>query len=229
MLLEKIGWGLLSLAIAVLMVATFSSSENKVKQVQLFKQNDISLFNVEKSWNSFANQMNISKRNSNIQDFELVLTKNNKIYSLKFNIIEESTKGFSIYQYSQCLLCETKEERELTIDKEVVDSWSGYSDLITTKDFFRDLELLKSSNVRKNNYDYSLIRSSGLYEETALEGAYYFLEDSSFKPINPPGSNQFYTAFNVQIMGNNFPEGFDSGEDNTKTILLSDYQKKKYE
>ncbi|WP_456364338.1 hypothetical protein [Priestia aryabhattai] len=227
--MEKIGWGLFSLAIAILLVVTFSSSENKVKQVQLFKQNDISLFNVEKSWNSFANQLNISKNNSNIQDFELVLTQNNKIYSLKFNIIEESTKGFSIYQYSECLMCGTKQERKPSIDKEVVDSWSGYSELISTKDFFKDLELLKSSNVRKNNYDYSLIRSSGRYEETTLEGAYYFLKETSFKPINSPGHNQSYIAYNAQIMGNNFPEGFNSGEDSTKIILLSDYQRKKYD
>lgn len=227
--LEKLGWGLFSLAIAVLMVATFSSAGDKVKQTQLFKQKEFGIINTYKSWDNFANELNISKRSSKIQDFDMVLTKNNKIYSVNFNVIEESTKGFSIYQYNQCLMCETKQENKVSIEKDVVDSWSGYADLVDTEDFFKDLQLVKESQQRKNNYDYSLIRSSGRYEETALEGEYYFLEGARFKPMNPPESNEFYTAFNFQVMGNNFPEGFSSGENTTKTFLVSDYQSKKYD
>lgn len=227
--LDKVGWGLFSLVIAVLLVSTFSNNGSTVKQTQLFKQKEFGLIDTYKSWENFANEMDISKRNSKIQDFELVVSKNNKIHSLKFNVIEESTKGFFLYQYKQCITCETKEENKVTIVKDSVDSWSGYSKLIDAKDFFRNLQLVKESQRGKSKYEYNLLRSSGRYDETALEGIYYALNGSAFSEIKPPTNKQYYVAFNIQMVGNEYSDDFSSNADNTKTFLVSEYELKKYD
>lgn len=63
-------------------ITIFYFNENYVKEVPLFKQIDFNAVNSKESWGLFSEELRISKENAKIENFQLILDKKNKIYSL---------------------------------------------------------------------------------------------------------------------------------------------------
>ena len=126
-----------SIILLAILSAIYYFSENYVKEVPLFKQTDFNTVNSKESWKLFRNELNISKENSKIENFQLILDEKNNIYSIKFDLVDKDNDEFTIYHYSNCFSCESKEENKINISKSKVNEWLQYDNLVYADSFFQ--------------------------------------------------------------------------------------------
>ena len=223
--LNMIKWAISSsIILLAILSAIYYFSENYVKEVSLFKQTDFNTVNSKESWKLFRNELNISKENTKIESFQLILDKKNNIYSIKFDLVDKDNDEFIIYHYRYCFSCESKEENEINISKSKVNEWLQYDNLVYADNFFSALDTLNQEDFFDNKeFEYKLIVSSGWNEERELEGDYYVLANKKIQKIGNEGSKTASSGFNLQVIGNDRPSNFSTDIKTTKFVFIDNY------
>jgi hypothetical protein len=218
-------WAISSLLILLaILSAIYYFSENYVKEVPLFKQTDFNTVNSKESWKLFRNELNISKENTKIENFQLILDKKNNIYSIKFDLVVKDNDEFIIYHYRNCFSCESKEENKINISKNKVNGWLQYDNLVYADNFFSALDTLNQKDFFDNKiFEYKLIVSSGLNEERELGGNYYVLVNKNIQKIGNEGSKTVSSGFNLQVIGSDRPSNFSTDIKTTKFVFIDNY------
>lgn len=213
-----------SLILLAILSAIYYFSENYVKEVSFFKQTDFNTVNSKESWKLFRNELNISKENTKIENFQLILDKKNNIYSIKFDLVVKDNDEFTIYHYRNCFSCESKEENKINISKNKVNSWLQYDNLVYADNFFSALDTLNQKDFFDNKeFEYKLIVSSGLNEERELGGNYYVLVNKNIQKIGNDGSKTVSSGFNLQVIGSDRPSNFSTDIKTTKLVFIDNY------
>ena len=213
-----------SIILLAILSAIYYFSENYVKEVPLFKQTDFNAVNIEESWKLFRNELNISKENTKIENFQLILDKKNNIYSIKFDLVDKDNDELTIYHYSNCFSCESKEENKINISKSKVNKWLQYDKLVYADSFFSALDTLNEKVFFDNKeFKYKLIVSSGWNEERILESDYYVLVNKNIQKIGNAGSKTVSTGFNLQVIGSDRPSNFSTDINTTKLVFIDKY------
>ena len=213
-----------SIILLVILSAIYYFSENYVKEVPLFKQTDFNTVNSKESWKLFRNELNISKENAKIENFQLILDKKNNIYSIKFDLVDKDNDEFTIYHYSNCFSCESKEGNKINISKSKVNEWIQYDNLVYADSFFSALDTLNQKDFFNNKeFKYKLIVSSGWNEERDLEGDYYVLVNNNIQKIGNEGSKTVSSGFNLQVIGSDRPSYFSTDIKTTKFVFIDNY------
>ncbi|WP_428910726.1 hypothetical protein [Niallia sp. Krafla_26] len=214
-------WVISSSLIVVILGAIYYLSKNDVKEVPLFQQTDFNTVNIKDSWTLFRNELNISKENSKIENFQLILDEKNNIYSIKFDLVDKDNEEFTIYHYSNCYACELKEENKINISKNKVNEWLQYDKLVYADSFFTALDALNQKDFFEHKgFEYSLIVSSGWNEFRELEGDYYVLENTNIQKISNEGSKTLSSGFNLQVIGSDRPSNFSTDIGTTKFVYI---------
>jgi hypothetical protein len=213
-----------SLILLAILSAIYYFSENYVKEVPLFKQTDFNKVNSKESWKLFRNELNISKENTKIENFQLILDKKNNIYSIKFDLVVKDNDEFTIYHYRNCFSCESKEENKINISKNKVNEWLQYDNLVYADNFFSALDTLNQKDFfDSKEFKYKLIVSSGLNEERELGGNYYVLVNKNIQKIGNEGSKTVSSGFNLQVIGSDRPSNFSTDIKTTKFVFIDNY------
>ncbi|WP_162144778.1 hypothetical protein [Peribacillus kribbensis] len=216
-------WPLIVLAFFALFLSViYFVNSNHVKEVLLFKENDFNSVNSTESWRHFRKELNLSQENVRIQNFQLILDKNNKIYSVKFDLADKKDTGkITVYHYSNCFSCDTKEENRVNISKNSVREWKQYDKMMRAESFFKSLHVLKQQGFfNTNKFNYELIVSTGWIERIGLEGEYFLLENKTIHKIDHTKPRK---GLSLQVIGNNLPHSFSTDVETTKSIFLPDY------
>ncbi|WP_019413041.1 hypothetical protein [Paenisporosarcina sp. TG20] len=197
-------------------------NRNVVQQVTFYNQVDFNTVNSSDSWEVFREKLKITKQNSKIENFKLIIDDNKNIHSVKFDVIDKVNSTFEIYHYQNCFSCEFEEENQVQIHINKSDEWKQYDKLINASDFFLKLDLLKQENFFENRkYEYILIHSKGWNEGIGLEGDYFILENESLNKIDKTEQTN-YKGFSLSVMGNNLPSNFNSDK-KTDTVFISNF------
>ncbi|WP_141432465.1 hypothetical protein [Bacillus sp. 03113] len=208
----------------VILTAIYYFNENYVKEVPLYKQTDFNTVNSKESWKLFRKELNISKENTKIENFQLILDKDNKIYSVKFDLVDKDNDKFTIYHYTNCFSCELKEENKINISKSIVSEWLQYDKLVNADSLFSVLDTLNQKDFfDKSKFEYKLIISSGWNEESYLVDDYYLLENKSLQKIDNAGPKTVSSGFNLQVIGSDGPESFSTDIETTKFVFIDNY------
>ncbi|CEG27207.1 hypothetical protein [Bacillus sp. B-jedd] len=208
-----------SLILLVILSAIYYFNENYVKEVPLFKQTDFNTVNSKESWKLFRNELNISKLNTKVEDFQLILDERNNIYSIKFDLVDKDNDEFTIYHYK-----ESKEENRINISKSNVKEWLQYDNLVDADSFFSALDTLNQNDFFDNEkFAYKLIISSGWNEERELEGHYYVLLNNKIQKIENEEFKAVSSGFNLQVIGSDRPSNFSTDIITTKSIFIENF------
>ena len=213
-------------AIIVLAIITtiYYFNENYVKKVPLYKQSDFHTVNSKESWRLFRKELKVSKENAKIEDFQLILDKNNRIYSVRFDLVDKDDDTFKMFHYSNCFSCELKEENQVHISKNTVSEWIQYDKLVDANHFFAALDILNQKDFFNNStFDYKLIVSSGWTEERLVKGNYYFLKDRNLQKVDNAVPQTVSSGFNLQVIGSERAENFSTDIDTTKFVFIDSY------
>ncbi|MDR6123448.1 hypothetical protein QFZ87_003045 [Bacillus sp. SLBN-46] len=210
---------------AIIVLAIISSiyyfNENYVKKVLLYKQTDFHTVNSKESWRLFREELKVSKENAKIEDFQLILDKNNRIYSVRFDLVDKDDDTFKVFHYSNCFSCELKEENQIHISKNTVSEWLQYDKLVDATRFFAALDILNQKDFFNNSKsEYKLIVSSGWTEGRLVEGNYYLLENKNLQKIDNTGPQKVSSGFNLQVIGSERVENFSTDKDTTKFVFI---------
>ena len=210
-----------SLILIAILSAIYYFSENYVKEVPLFKQTDFNTVNIEESWKLFRDELNISKENSKIEDFQLILDEKNNIYSITFDLVDKDNDEFTIYHYHNCFACESKEENKINISKSKVNEWLQYDNLEYADRFFSSLDTLNQKHFfDSNEFEYKLIVSSGRNEERELAGDYYVLVNKNIQKIRNEEFKTVSSGFSLQVIGSDRPSNFSTDIKTTKFVFI---------
>jgi hypothetical protein len=210
---------------AIIVLAIISSiyyfNENYVKKVLLYKQTDFHIVNSKESWRLFREELKVSKENAKIEDFQLILDKNNRIYSVRFDLVDKDDDTFKVFHYSNCFSCELKEENQIHISKNTVSEWLQYDKLVDATRFFAALDILNQKDFFNNSKsEYKLIVSSGWTEGRLVEGNYYLLENKNLQKVDNTGPQKVSSGFNLQVIGSERAENFSTDKDTTKFVFI---------
>ncbi|MGJ7912497.1 hypothetical protein [Neobacillus sp. LXY-1] len=205
--------------LAIIVVLYFS--QNHIKKVPIFKQSDFNSVNSVKSWKKFSEELKISEKGTKIEDFQLILDKNNHIYSVKFELVEKVNDKFTVLQYSHCYSCETEGENRVYISKSTSDEWLQYNKLIEANRFFSALEQLNQQGFFEGSkFNYHLLVSSGWTENIQVDGDYYILQNSNLKKMDEVSTSKKSKGFNMQDIGSDRPSNFSTDKETTKIVFI---------
>jgi hypothetical protein len=210
---------------AIIVLAIISTiyyfKENYVKKVPLYKQTDFHTVNSKESWRLFREELKVSKENSKIEDFQLILDKNNRIYSVRFDLVDKEDDTFKVFHYSNCFSCEIKEENQIHISKNTVSEWLQYDKMVDANQFFAALDLLNQKDFFNNSKsEYKLIVSSGWTEGRLVEGDYYLLKDRNLQKVDNTVPQRVSSGFDLQVIGSDRAENFSTDKDTTKFVFI---------
>lgn len=218
---RKIIWTVMVLTIVT---SIYYINMNKVQETPLYKQREFNTISNKNSWRLFREELKVSRRNTKIEDFQLILDKNNKIYSVKFDLVDKDKDKFIVYHYSSCFSCEINEENKVSISKSTAREWLQYDKLVEADIFFSALDdLNKKDFFEHSKFEYKLIVSSGWNEESLLKGDYYLLEDKSLQKISNGKPKTMSTGYNLQVIGSDRPESFSTDIETTKFVFIDSY------
>ncbi|RHW43367.1 hypothetical protein D1B31_01500 [Neobacillus notoginsengisoli] len=208
-----------SIILFAILSAIYYFSENYVREVSLFKQTDFNTVNNKESWELFRSELSISKENSKIENFHLILDKKNTIYSIQFDLVDKDDDQYTIYHYS-----ESKEENNINISKSKANEWLQYDNLVYADYFFSALDTLKQKGFfDSKKFEYKLIVSSGWNEEIELEGDHFVLTNNNIRKIGNEGSTTVSSGFNLQVIGSDRSSNFSTDILTTKSIFIENY------
>lgn len=218
-------WAISGTIIFLAIITTiYYFNENYVKKVPLFKQTDFNTVNSKESWRHFGKELKISEKYAKIEDFQLILDKNNSIYSVKFDLVDKDKDTFKVYHYSNCFSCELKEEKQVHISKSTVREWLQYDKLMDANSFFSALDILNEKDFFNNSkFEYKLIVSSGWTEKKLIEGNYYLLKNKNLQKIDNTVAKTVSSGFSLQVIGSERPENFSTDIDTTKFVFIDSY------
>ncbi|WML55985.1 hypothetical protein [Neobacillus sp. PS2-9] len=210
---------------AIIVLAIISTiyyfKENYVKKVPLYKQTDFHKVNSKESWRLFKEELKVSNENAKIEDFQLILDKNNRIYSVRFDLVDKDDDTFKVFHYSNCFSCELKEENQIHISKNTVSEWLQYDKMVDANRFFTALDLLNQKDFFNNRKsEYKLIVSSGWNEERLVEGNYYLLKDRNLQKVDYAIPQRVSSGFDLQVIGSDRAENFSTDKDTTKFVFI---------
>ena len=215
---------IVTIIIFTITITLYFLNENYVKKVSLFKDPDFNTVNNKESWKIFRNELNISKKNSKIENFQLILDNNNNIYSVNFDLVDKNNGEYTIYQYSNCFSCKSKEENKVNISKSTVTEWLQYEKLMYADSFFSVLDILNQKGFFNNKeLKYKLIVSSGFREKIDLEGDYYSLENNELIKIDKADPRTVSSGYNLQVIESKQPESFSTNKELTKSVFIDNY------
>jgi hypothetical protein len=205
----------------------FYFNVNHVKQVSFYKKIEFNDVSNKKNWKLFQKELKVSKENTKIENFQLILDKKNHIYSVNFDLVDKVNDKFNVYHYIYCFSCELKEEKKVSISKSTAKEWLQYNQLVAAERFFSALdELNKKDFFDESNFEYRLIVSSGWNEERLLEGDYYFLKNNSLQKISNTQPKSVSSSFNLQVIGSDRPSSFSTDIETTKFVFVVSYLEK---
>jgi hypothetical protein len=192
-----------------------------VKKVSLYKQTDFHSVNSKESWSLFRKELKVSTENAKIEDFQLILDKNNRIYSVRFDLVDKDDDTFKVFHYSNCFACELKEENQVHISKNTVSEWLQYDKLVDATRFFAALDILNQKDFFNNGKsEYKLIVSSGWTEGRQVEGNYYLLENKNLQYVDNSVPQKISSGFNLQVIGSERAENFSTDINTTKFVFI---------
>jgi hypothetical protein len=196
-------------------------TEDYVKKVPLYEKADFTNVNNKESWRLFSKELKVSERKAKIQDFQLILDKQNRIYSIRFDLVDKNKDTFTVYHYSHCFSCEIKEENQVQISKSTVSEWLQYNKLVNANLFFLALDQLNQKDFfQDSKFEYRLLVSSGWTENRLVEGNYFLLKNSNLQKVDNKASNTISTGFNLQVIGSESPSNFSTDKDTTKIVFI---------
>jgi hypothetical protein len=218
-------WAISGTIILLAIISTiYYFNESYVKKVPLFKQRHFNTVNSKESWSLFGKELKISAKYAKIENFQLILDKNNSIYSVKFDLVDKDNDKFKVYHYSNCFSCELKKENQVHISKSTVSEWLQYDKLVDANSFFSALDILNQKDFFTNSkFKYKLIVSSGWTENRLVEGNYYVLANKNLQKIDITVPKTVSSGFNLQVIGSERPENFSTDIDTTKFVSIRSY------
>ncbi len=217
-------WVTFGVIICLFVISWFYFNRNDIQQVSFYNQMDFSTVNNSDSWEAFSRDLGLIEHSSKIENYKLIMDTNNNIHSLRFDVIDKVNGEFEIYHYKNCYSCELEEENQVQIHMNTADKWIQFDELINADDFFKKMDVLNQENFfESRKFEYHLIVSSGRYENIALIGDYFVLEDERLEKIDKTEEDN-YQGMNVRVMGNHLPSNFSSSSE-TDTVFISHFKK----
>lgn len=208
------------------LIMVYINKKNEVYQVPFYNQVNFNSVNNNNSWEKFREEIGISESNSKIENFKLIVDKNNNIYSVKFDIVDKVNGEFEIYRYENCFSCELEEENQVRINRLTTDKYNRYEEIIKANEFFPKLDFIKQEMFFEDRgNEFILIHSSGSNDNIDIEGDYFTLENRNLNKIDNKEDYR-YKGVNLQFYMNNLPTNF-SSDDNTVTVFISNFTKEK--
>jgi len=208
--------------IAVLLLALIAVlvfKDPNVKQISFMQQSKIQEVSFSSHWSEFQNKINLTGA-AKIKDFKLIYDKEGLIYKVEFDLIDNK----EYYMYKHCFSCTNEVENKVSLIRNTQHEQVPYADQYITGDlFFNKLDFLKTKPelLDQQKFAYYLIQSSGRNEGISYKGDYFELIENDFRklaPLDPP--EESYKGFNIQIVGNEHPTSFGTGENNTKSVII---------
>ena len=215
-----------SIIVILLVTVTFQYSKYHPNQVSLFSTADITTVEAENEWNTFRKSLNLSRNNTKIQNIELIVNQQNQLYSMTFDLIDtKDDETYTVYHYTECLVCEGDDSQTLTIDKtETQKTPPEYVGLMNAHDFFSQLDELKhTSFLSDTTHAYRLLYSSGWYETNQRYSVHSFALEGRTLVASTNKKTSPTKGVHLMSIGNNQPEDFQTDASNTKTVFLSNH------
>ncbi|WP_409294098.1 hypothetical protein V1498_12730 [Peribacillus sp. SCS-26] len=206
-------WGLLLLLTASLAWGIHYVTDDT--HAQLFKGETIESVKLAEKWKEVKNEQDINK-NAKIENFQMLLDKNSRIESVKFNIIEKRGDSFTIYRYR-----EDQEVEHATISEIDAKRYDSFEKLTKAASLFKNLDALNKQHFfyDQGKHPYNLIVAGGEYENILVRGDYYILGKKPILQQNP--GNKDMKGYWLQMIGNNKPQEFSSDSEGTKTVMMN--------
>lgn len=199
----------------------------KVPQIPFFSEENIYQLDIEKDWQAFKKELEITSEDIRIQDFSVDLTNAGNIETVRFDLAIQHKNKFTIYHYNGCQFCPEETDNQIRISKSTVDEWLQYPRMVNADEFFNKLQIINQQKIfnRDKELDVFLV-SSGWNEGIALPGEYYLLEENKLRKLIPASDNLYYHGFNLQLVEDNNQATTD---ENTRTIFIGQFVEKKNE
>ncbi|WP_409292673.1 hypothetical protein [Peribacillus sp. SCS-37] len=206
-------WGLLFLLTTGLALGIHYVTDDT--HAQLFKRETLKSVMLAEKWKEVKNEKDLDQ-NAKIEDFQMMLDKNSRIESIKFNIIENRGDGFTVYHYR-----EDQEVEHATISETDSKRYDSFEKLTNAASLFKNLDSLNNQDFFNDQakHPYNLIVAGGEFENIEVRGNYYILDK---KPIlqHSPG-NKGMKGYWLRMIGNNKPQEFSSDSEGTKTVMMN--------
>lgn len=190
-----------------------------VEPAPFLTQPSLEQVSFHQQWQTFRQKVGLSEK-ALLEEFHLIHDEKQSIVSVRLRIIDQVDDQFYRYLYKRCYSCPVEAQK----GQDVLEKREGVfkepvPQLVEADHFFRILDVgLQDQAISRNEFSYYLIRGDGEYASIGLPGTYYDVKETGLERMTFPGKPEA-EGFSIQIIGNETPGPFPSGEKSVQLIF----------